>query len=142
MRVCFENNMTTRDVTGFSATLSAQNSVRMMFSRFWGSLLSTKVLHRRPGKTGKRTPGEKFEISAETAGRNCRFLSLVVVELPLRMALCLAAQCRESRSARFPASRAWIHRHNFCSERETMRGIAVKQKRGKPIQNCHPNRIL
>ena len=61
-----EKTMTARDVTGFCAFCPPGN--RAIFSAFWGDFLN---LHSKPG--------EKEKKSLETAPRNCRFLSLVVV---------------------------------------------------------------
>ena len=66
--------MTATDVTGFDAILFFAT-----FSRFYGARLTK--LHINTGEKAKKSSGEP---PVETAPRNCRFLSLVVVELVLR----------------------------------------------------------
>ena len=74
--------MTATDVTGFYAFFSARKSA--IFSTFWGHFLK---LHSKPGEKGKN-PLEKIQRNpVETAPRNCRILSLVVVERVLSLAL-------------------------------------------------------
>ena len=70
--------MTAREVTGFRAFSPARKSGK--FLHILGGFLAK--LHRRPGEKGKKkTTGEKnLRNPVETAPRNCRFLSLVVVE--------------------------------------------------------------
>ena len=74
-----EKTMTATDVTGFDAIFST--GFFATFSRFWGARLTK--LHREPGEKAKNTSGEP---PVETAPRNCRFLSLVVVERVLNFA--------------------------------------------------------
>ena len=69
--------MTARDATGFYAFFSTCKFVQI-FSTFCGDFLTK--LHRKPGERGNN-PLEKNEKNpVETAPRNCRILSLVVVE--------------------------------------------------------------
>ena len=68
-----EKTMTATDVTGFDAIFST--GFFATFSRFWGARLTK--LHINTGEKAKKSSGE---LPVETAPRNCRFLSLVVVE--------------------------------------------------------------
>ena len=68
--------MTATDVTGFYAIFST--GFFATFSRFSGALLTK--LQIKPGERAKKSSGEP---PVETAPRDCRFLSLVVVELVL-----------------------------------------------------------
>ena len=60
--------MTATDVTGFDAIFST--GFFATFSRFWGARLTKLHIHT----------GEKAKNPVETAPRNCRFLSLVVIK--------------------------------------------------------------
>ena len=71
-----EKTMTATDVTGFDAIFSTEFFAT--FSRFSGARLTK--LHIRYWRKSKKSSGEP---PVETAPRNCRFLSLVVVELVL-----------------------------------------------------------
>ena len=68
--------MTARDVTGFYAFSLPGN--RAIFSTFWGDFLTN--LRRQPGDKKKKTLEKIQKDPAETVLRNCRFLSLVIVE--------------------------------------------------------------
>ena len=71
-------NQTARDVTGFCAFSPPGNQA--IFSIFWGDSLET--LRKR----NETNPLEKnIKNPMETAARNCRFLSLVVVKCVLIM---------------------------------------------------------
>ena len=74
--------MTARDMTGFYA-FSPPGS-RAIFSTFGGDFLTK--LHTQPGQKGNKSTGENSKNPVETAPRNCRFLSLVVVERALILA--------------------------------------------------------
>ena len=73
-----EKTMTATGVTGFDAIFST--GFFATFSRFSGARLTK--LHREPGEKAKKSSGEP---PVETAPRNCRFLSLVVVERVLKL---------------------------------------------------------
>ena len=73
-----EKTMTATDVTGFDAIFST--GFFATFSRFQGARLTK--LHKNTGEKAKKSSGEP---PVETAPRNCRFLSLVVVELVLSL---------------------------------------------------------
>ena len=67
--------MTARDVTGFDAIFST--GFFATFSRFYGARLAKlHILEKKQKKSSGEPP-------VETAPRNCRFLSLVVVERAL-----------------------------------------------------------
>ena len=57
-----------------------------MLSTFWGHFLTK--LHSKPGEKGKKktSTGENSQKSVKKLPRNCRFLSLVVVERVLNLA--------------------------------------------------------
>ena len=70
-----KKTMTATDVTGFYALFSARKSGNFLY--ILGLFLK---LHSKPREKGKN-PLEKIQKNpVETAPRNCRFLSLVVVE--------------------------------------------------------------
>ena len=69
--------MTARDVTGFYANFSARESGN--FLHILGGVFFTE-LHIKPGEKGQTCTGENSKNPVETAGRNRRFLSLVVVK--------------------------------------------------------------
>ena len=68
--------MTATDVTGFDAIFST--GFFATFSRFSGALLA-----KLPINTGEKAKNPVESLQWMTAPRNCRFLSLVVVELVL-----------------------------------------------------------
>ena len=71
--------MTATDMTGLDAIFST--GIFATFSRFCGARLTK--LHMNTAEKAKKSSGEP---PVETAPRNCRFLSLVVVERALNVA--------------------------------------------------------
>ena len=71
--------LTNRDVTGFYAFSPPGNQANL--STFWGDSLTQ--LHSKPGEKGQKIHFIQKN-AVETAPRNRRFLSLVVVERVLR----------------------------------------------------------
>ena len=55
---------------------------RAIFSTFWGDFLTN--LHIKPGEREQKSTGQNSENPVERFPRNCRFLSLVVVERVLK----------------------------------------------------------
>ena len=71
-----KKNMTARDVTAFWLLFSPPGD-RAIFSTFWGDFLTK--LDRKAGEKGENPLEKNQKNPVETASRNCRFLSLVVV---------------------------------------------------------------
>ena len=85
------------------------------------SLLNcTENLEKKEKSTGENSKKNPLE----TAQRNCRFLSLVMVERVLKNNKVFwgfpKLSGTESRSARFPESRAW-KRQKLCSEKQIIK---------------------